>query len=156
MPPKVRTHCLRGHARTSKNVDSSGTCYTCKHDYQRRYRNTPRGRQVKLASEKLFRERHREKRRLESRIYNLRKYGITEMDYQRLLQAQDHVCAICGSLGQTTRYHPLAIDHNHKTGKIRALLCTSCNGTVVRLVENNPDLLVKAKEYLRRHNESKT
>src|SRR5262245_11939341 len=50
----------------------------------------------------------------------LEKYGITEDDYQRMLTEQRGVCAICQ---RHQRYQRLSIDHNHRTGKVRGLLC---------------------------------
>lgn len=54
------------------------------------------------------------------------KYGITEEEYQHRLLKQKNACAICTTtnLGRYGRFH---IDHDHKTKKIRGLLCTNCN-----------------------------
>jgi len=67
------------------------------------------------------------------RIRNLKRYGLTERDYETFLRAQHNVCAICktpegtpdnqGS-GRTKR---LAVDHCHITGQYRGLLCNNCN-----------------------------
>jgi len=52
----------------------------------------------------------------------LRKYRITQDDYERMYVAQNGRCALC------RRERPiLAIDHDHKTGRVRDLLCTRCN-----------------------------
>ena len=50
--------------------------------------------------------------------------GVTTEDYDRLLAAQDGGCAICGNPPKTRRLH---VDHNHRTGKVRGLLCFRCN-----------------------------
>ena len=52
------------------------------------------------------------------------KYGITEADYDRMAKVQGGVCAICKC---RQRFQKLAVDHDHKTGKVRGLLCVSCN-----------------------------
>jgi len=52
------------------------------------------------------------------------KYGITEADYEKMLKDQGEVCAICK---RHQRFQRLAVDHDHKTGKIRGLLCPECN-----------------------------
>jgi len=69
-----------------------------------------------------------------TRIRNYKKlYGLTEEGFLSLLQAQKEVCAICGLpesrkfRGKVTR---LAVDHCHKTGRVRGLLCVKCNLTV--------------------------
>lgn len=54
-----------------------------------------------------------------------RRYGVTEEQYNILLDSQKKVCAICKNLCK--RGTRLAVDHNHGTGKIRGLLCDNCN-----------------------------
>lgn len=54
-------------------------------------------------------------------------YGITEEEYQDMLEAQEHTCAICGTDKPGGRHKKFHIDHNHKTGKVRGLLCWPCN-----------------------------
>jgi len=56
--------------------------------------------------------------------YLLRKYGITEAQYQKLFVLQGGVCAICGHPPKTRN---LAIEHDHKTGRVRCLACHACN-----------------------------
>jgi hypothetical protein len=51
------------------------------------------------------------------------KYGITLCQYWDIVKAQDGRCAICGAVTQKR----LFIDHDHITGKVRGLLCSSCN-----------------------------
>lgn len=57
-----------------------------------------------------------------------RLYGISLADYNTMFEAQNGVCKICGtppdSNGKIKRLH---IDHDHKTGKVRGLLCVTCN-----------------------------
>jgi hypothetical protein len=55
-------------------------------------------------------------------------YGITTEDYERMLKSQKGKCAICKSTdkGQTGKGF-FCVDHDHKTGKIRGLLCHRCN-----------------------------
>ena len=53
----------------------------------------------------------------------VRKYGITCADYDRMFSAQRGACAICSK----TQDRAFDVDHDHKTGKVRGLLCTSCN-----------------------------
>ena len=62
----------------------------------------------------------------------LGKYGITAEQYNKMLAEQNGVCAICGRPPKTKRLH---VDHDHKTGKIRALLCMMCN-TKLGIIEH--------------------
>src|SRR5438876_769789 len=57
---------------------------------------------------------------------HLRKtYGITIEDYERMFLECNGVCPIC--LDPEPNGRRLAVDHNHKTGQIRGLLCSGCN-----------------------------
>jgi hypothetical protein len=76
----------------------------------------------------------------------LTKYGITRQEYDDMLAAQGGGCAICGGL---TRRRP-NVDHCHKTGKVRAILCHLCNQGLGSF-RDNPDLLRKAIAYLEIH-----
>jgi hypothetical protein len=84
----------------------------------------------------------------EERTRHLRRsYGITPEDYDTLAVAQGHVCAICGKTPKPGKWHVLHIDHDHKTGRVRGLLCFRCNNAIGQL-EDDPDLLRSAIAYL--------
>jgi len=57
---------------------------------------------------------------------HLKKYGLTLHDYYSLLKKQNMCCAICGK-HQKDFNRLLSVDHDHKTGEIRGLLCSNCN-----------------------------
>jgi hypothetical protein len=72
-------------------------------------------------------------------------YGISLVQYERLLEQQDGVCAICD---RPPRGRPvLDVDHDHLTGLVRGLLCGNCN-RAVGLLDDNPELFDKAKAYI--------
>lgn len=79
--------------------------------------------------------------------YLLRTYGITEAQYESLLKKQGRKCAVCRN-PVLEGDRNLAVDHNHKTGEIRGLLCFRCNHTVIGR-HTDPDLLQRAVDYLR-------
>lgn len=54
------------------------------------------------------------------------RYGITEKEYWTIFDAQGGCCAICGKTRKEDGRN-LSVDHNHKTGKVRGLLCWKCN-----------------------------
>lgn len=54
------------------------------------------------------------------------RYGVTLEDYSKMLEKQNFCCAICGK-NQSEFKKALHVDHNHKTNKVRALLCWKCN-----------------------------
>lgn len=66
-----------------------------------------------------------------------------ECTYDSMLQCQNGVCSICGNPPGVRR---LAVDHCHETGKVRGLLCVSCN-LQLGVIENQ-EWIVKAMEYL--------
>ncbi len=72
------------------------------------------------------------------------KYGLTMEDYNKMLKKQGGTCVICRN-GNNRR--KLCVDHNHKTGKVRGLLCDSCNFTIGHSKEDI-NLLKKAIKYL--------
>ena len=76
-------------------------------------------------------------------------------DYNRLLEQQGGVCAICKQPethidSRTQKAISLAIDHCHETGKIRGLLCRRCNQLLGRL-EQNMNLILEMLAYKDRH-----
>lgn len=87
--------------------------------------------------------------RLKERAANLKRmFGISLNEYDKKLEEQNGVCAICGGLCKSGKR--LAVDHDHKTGQIRELLCGNCNGGLGKF-QDNPELLEKAAEYIRKH-----
>lgn len=80
-------------------------------------------------------------------------FGITLDIYKALLKAQKNRCAIC-EREETAMLHgkvkKLAVDHDHKTGAIRGLLCSACN-TALGKFQDNKELLLKAALYLEEH-----
>lgn len=78
------------------------------------------------------------------------KFGISPEEFLKLSKEQNNCCYICNSPNQN-HYH-LAVDHCHNTGKVRGLLCNNCN-SALGFMQDSPDLLLKAAEYLKSHQE---
>jgi len=80
-------------------------------------------------------------------------YGITLIEYNKILEKQNGVCAICNK-PETQHSYPtgkvdsLRVDHNHKTNKIRGLLCSKCNFGISQF-NDNIKLMRIAINYLR-------
>lgn len=72
------------------------------------------------------------------------KYNITNEIYEDLLKNQNGKCDICKT------NEPQAIDHCHKTGKTRGLLCRACN-TALGMFKDSTDVLAEAILYLKKH-----
>ena len=89
--------------------------------------------------------------RLKERAKNLKRmFSMTIEEYEEKATRQNNGCAICGQTCKSGKR--LAVDHDHKTGKIRDLLCGNCNGGLGKF-QDNPELLIKASEYLRKHSD---
>ena len=88
------------------------------------------------------------------RAHLKRKFGITLEYYNELLDQQEHKCAICGGYETSYRNEVLSVDHNHDTGKIRGLLCNTCNRGL-GLFKDNKEILINAINYLNNDNENK-
>jgi hypothetical protein len=69
------------------------------------------------------------------------KYNLTVKEYNEMVKKQNGCCAIC-----ERRIH-LVVDHDHKTGRVRGLLCNSCN-TVLGFINDNPAILRRMMQYL--------
>lgn len=109
------------------------------------YRNSRKEISRKLDNKHYARtkDRHRE-------LQMARRYQISIEEYKSLFKNQNNLCAICDK-PETARMYGvnkyLAVDHCHKTGKVRGLLCKKCN-QAIGLLDENIDLLDKIKIYL--------
>ena len=125
-------------------------CKACQASYQREHREESNERTRRWA------KNNPEKRKEAQRKYDRanpdkamakhlrRKFGITLDEYNRLLEKQGGVCAICGASPQNRN---LSVDHDHATGKVRGLLCVNCNSAMGQ-AGDDPARLQKMIEYL--------
>ena len=100
-----------------------GSCKECFKKKSKKQRNPERAKELEL----------------------LRRYGITLEDYYKM----DQSCNICGS-SEEGRGFKMNVDHCHSTGKVRGLLCNSCNRGLGLLGEDN---LLEAIQYINRSKE---
>jgi len=130
--------CVRGHL--SKRLVKYGQCLECAKEHARL------ARQKRPSDHYLKFERPSKLKRL---------YGLTEEGYERLLKGQNSGCAICGSsdpggrLYKRCRIKHFNVDHDHKNGKVRGLLCQKCN-RALGLLDDSPERALKVAQYLRR------
>lgn len=75
----------------------------------------------------------------------LKKYNLTEADYERLFAESNCQCGICGKSPDI-----LFIDHNHVTNVVRGLLCVQCNGCLSGYLWDNEKLVEKAYSWVKR------
>ncbi len=78
----------------------------------------------------------------------MRRYGLTQADYEAMLVKQSGHCALCPRTPDQERYKRLNVDHCHNSNVVRGLLCTPCNHAIGVLGDNEAGL-VRALEYVR-------
>lgn len=78
----------------------------------------------------------------------LTKFGITVSESEALLQSQGGVCGICACEITDKRGYAPHVDHDHRTGVIRGILCFGCN-VGIGVLGDDPDRLEAAARYLR-------
>lgn len=74
-----------------------------------------------------------------------RRFGLRRGQYDLMMARQNGRCAICGIRPRRS----LAVDHNHRTGKVRDLLCSNCN-LLVGMCKEKVSLLTGVIKYLKR------
>ena len=112
-----------------KRFGLSAYCKSCDSAYRNKYNKV-----------------HREERTLYRHKRDVKVlYGLSYERYEQMYREQKGFCALCETPSVDGKR--LSVDHNHKTGAIRGLLCTKCN-TGLGAFNDSPKLLYKAVEYL--------
>lgn len=126
---------------TKKGTKIASHCLKCNKIKSQEYNSTE--------YEKLNRKKTylRDKDKLKNN-HLVREFGITYEKYKSILNEQGGVCKICGKTPDNNG-KMLAVDHCHKTGENRGLLCSSCNICVGFIEKNNLDVL-KILNYVNR------
>lgn len=122
-------------------------CKDCAKVYAKEYRekNPEKAKAASKTAYKKNQEKH--KKRVEVRRLE-RDYGLSQEDYHAMITKQNNRCAICDKAGGFG-LEKLVIDHCHKSGKVRGLLCRLCN-TSLGGFRDDEELLMNAVYYLRR------
>lgn len=97
----------------------------------------------------IFKYESSKKGKMAKRKKVLKKYGLTLENYETLYKNQEGKCAIC-----ETHYEVLCVDHDHKTNKVRGLLCKSCNKGL-GIFGDTENGVQKALQYLTKNTTSK-
>lgn len=119
---KTRPSCKDCGSTTRKLTRPGPRCATCRRARQKATRSRAHGSMVEKT------------------------YGITADEYRRLHGSQGGLCAICRRATGATRR--LAVDHDHRTGEVRGLLCKSCNRYILGYARDEVAFFVRAIEYL--------
>lgn len=122
----------------SKKDGRSIYCQSCQRRKQKEYRkNTPE-------KQKEYKKRHHSSEK--SRDYSLRyRYGMTSSQFDIMFESQGRICALCNSDKSDSKN--FVVDHCHKTGKVRGILCSYCN-RALGMLKDDTEILKKAIIYL--------
>jgi hypothetical protein len=145
------THCPQGHGYTQENTrlfHGERSCKACSHERYLANKEVVKERAAKWA--KANPERRKEIQRAHGRVHDRRhqlhaKYDMSLEDYQQEFEKQGGVCKICRK--PEPKHRPLHIDHDHKTGEFRGLLCGNCN-RALGLFHDEVEVLANAVIYL--------
>ena len=105
--------------------------------------------QCHMRHAKLSALHHPQRRRDVYWKFDLKKYGLTPESFNLILESQGNKCAlfeICGHTQPGTRFNRWCVDHDHNTGKVRGLLCHTCNSS--RVGSNDLDSIRIVTRYL--------
>ena len=143
--PKCKEDLLVSDFNKSNRRDGYQTyCRSCHNKIQREKYNSDPMQKIKrqLRAGRAKEKNPESKRRSELK----RLYKISLEQYVEIFISQGEVCAICKQECKTKK--SLSVDHNHKTGKVRGLLCNRCN-RALGMFQDSKILLIRAAEYLK-------
>ena len=131
------------------------TCMTCGEEklatefYVRNKKTGVRHSSCKECDKARVKARHQENPERTKNNDLKRNYGITLQEHQQMFEEQNGVCAICEGEGDG-KWKKLCVDHDHKTGKVRQLLCRNCN-MILGQAYDDASLFSKMILYLNKH-----
>ena len=131
------------------------TCMTCGKEklatdfYFRNKKYNRRHSECKLCTGERVKTRHKENPERTKNNDLKRLYGITLNEHTQMYEEQNGVCAVCEKPGDG-KWKKLCVDHDHKTGKVRQLLCRNCN-MILGQVDDNINHMEKLTAYLKKH-----
>jgi hypothetical protein len=145
---KVCTKChksLHVNSFHKKGANVNPKCKDCCAIYAKAYR------EKNIDKVMLWKGKYRKNNPYQDRIYQWQRAGIkiTPEKYEELFSEQSGKCAICGVTFGNNRCAKLFVDHDHKTGMARGLLCHKCNSLIGYANDSN-ETLQPAIDYLAR------
>lgn len=149
---KICTTCKiskekEGFYRNKNMADGRDTrCKSCRNKAYKNWYNTDKAQEKIKTYSKEYYKRPGVKEKTRAHGIN-RRFGISSDVYLKMLSLQKNKCAICNKEESCPKHKYLSIDHDHKTGKIRGLLCNKCN-KAIGLLDDNPKILHSAINYL--------
>ncbi len=135
--------------KVEKDID----CFRNRYGKNNKITKRPECNECHFIKQKQYRQENPEKFRYAKLKLD---YGITKEEYDVIFKEQNGCCAIC-NLPETRKHAKgkllsLSVDHDHKTGKTRGLLCSKCN-TSFGLLNEDAQTIEKMLEYKIKHTE---
>lgn len=116
--------------------------------YDDKYRKKHKRRAKEIRQ--LYSKKYKEKAKENSKKSRLKtKWSLSLEEYEALFKKQKNLCAICKEK-EVIKNRRLAVDHCHKNGRVRELLCRRCN-MGIGIFQDNQELFKKAINYLKKH-----
>ena len=128
--------------KAKKNKDGLNTwCRVCTNDYSREW-----ARKNKKRHQSNYQKWRKNNLERANDLDRWRSYGLQKGRYQRIFNLQKGCCAICKTNNPAPK-KTFCVDHCHKTGKVRGLLCLRCN-TILGHAKDNIETLKNAIDFL--------
>lgn len=134
---------LNGYRRKDGTSQTRTDCKVCCNKNSKKYLDVNRNR---INSQRAENYRKDKSRAIESNLK--RYYGISLAIYVQIFKKQNGRCKLC-NVHQSQFERRFDVDHNHKTGKIRGLLCIRCNRGI-GLLKDDVKILKRAIRYLQK------
>ena len=121
-------------------------CKSCQRIYKSFHtRNYGKNAQTNKVMQRLQMDRHERNLAAKRRSRMKYMYGITPEQYDKILEEQNYLCALCGC--ELTHDAVPSIDHSHTLNEMRGIVCRKCN-LMIGLAEDNPRILYLGIKYL--------
>lgn len=125
-----------------------GQCKQCTSEKNRAYREKN---PEKLKEYGQRRQQNPERKEYDRQRSYQRRYGLSREEYNGMREAQQYRCYLCGlheEEHKVSRWGNLCLDHDHRTGQVRRLLCATCNKGLGCFLDD-PVLMERAAAYVR-------
>lgn len=137
------------HRDSGRDDGLSPWCKECANANARRYHSDGPILRTNRARQKISKQEAANRNRANAQRYVFAKvYGITVETFAEMIAAQNGRCSICTQLLEQP-----CVDHDHASGKVRAVLCRKCN-SMIGLAGENVDTILRAAAYLDHHKTS--
>lgn len=137
-------HCVYCTQESTNNRDPNVYKKYLKSEKGRKFITQWRRSTTNRSIQNRWKKKHYESKPEQYFGYGLKKYNLTTDEYWKMFEKQGGVCKVCE---EPPTVRKLAVDHDHRTGEVRGLLCGKCN-TALGLLREDKNIIDKLKEYV--------